>query len=73
MIPVVLEHCFDGNITGQAVARAVQQELKAEKEKALLAAELEAAAREHELKMAVWVNNPLQIKLVSLTLLEILD
>ena len=46
-------------------------ELKAEQEKALLAAEIEAkkeaAAREHEL------NNPLQIKLVPLTLLEILD
>ena len=48
-------------------------ELKAEQEKALLEAEKEAAAREHELKMAIWVNNPLQIKLVSLTLLEILD
>ena len=34
-------------------ARALRElELKAEKEKALLAAELEAAAREHELKMA---------------------
>ena len=52
-------------------------ELKGEQEKALLAAEIEAkkeaAAREHELKMASLVNNPLQIKLMPLTLLEILD
>ena len=48
-------------------------ELKAEKEKALLAAELEAAAREHELKMASLGKHALQIKLVPLTLLEILD
>ena len=48
-------------------------ELKAEQEKALLEAEKEAAAREHELKMASWVNIPLRIKLVPLTLLEILD
>ena len=32
--------------------KARELELKAEKEKALFAAELEAAAREHELKMA---------------------
>ena len=53
-------------------------ELKAEQENALLAADIEAkkeaAAREHELKMAFfYVNIPLQIKLVPLTLLEILD
>ena len=49
-------------------------ELKAEQEKALLEAEKEAAAREHELKMAsLGKQSPLQIKLVPLTLLEILD
>ena len=40
-------------------------ELKAEQQK--------AARREHELKLLVWVNIPLQIKLVPLTPLEILD
>ena len=49
-------------------------ELKAEQEKALLEAEKEAAAREHELKMAgLGKNIPLRIKLVPLTPLEILD
>ena len=48
-------------------------ELKAEQEKALLEAEKEAAAHEHEIKMASLGKQSLQIKLVSLTLLEILD
>ena len=48
-------------------------ELKAEKEKAILAAELEAAAHEHELKMASLGKQSLPDKLVPLTPLEILD
>ena len=48
-------------------------ELKAEQEKALLAAEIEAKKEAATREWLVWVNNPLQIKLVSLTLLEILD
>ena len=48
-------------------------ELKAEQEKALLEAKKEAATPEHELKMAGLGKHQLQIKLVSLTLLEILD
>ena len=46
-------------------------ELKVEREKRELAEK--EAAREHELKMAAWVYIPLWIKLVPLTLLEILD
>ena len=48
-------------------------EIKAEQEKALLEAEKEAAAREHELKMAGLGKHSPRIKLVPLTLLEILD
>ena len=70
---VEAEKAQELRLTELKEARELRElELKAEKEKALLAAELEAAAREHELWL-VWVNIPLQIKLVPLTLLEILD
>ena len=48
-------------------------ELKAEQEKALLEAEKEAAAREHELKMASLGKHPPSDKASVLTLLELLD
>ena len=50
-------------------------ELKAKQEKALLEIEAkkEATKREHALQWLIWVDIPLQIELVPLTLLEILD